>query len=585
MRANGPAPASESNGGSRDTASNATNGIQSSSPQRHRLLPTLELPAIARRTDSDDDWDDAQAIVPVLCALAAVISLAFVLWPIVSFDPAYSEILPGSTQRLVRFDNALYSMLAIDADNYLNADYINADQVRDGDAANSDGLMAFAHVFYNNPPVAIPAEKSIVRNLDVTLDNSREGLNGVMQYQFAALRWDVIGGGNITVDWDLSPVGDVHDAGLAPSLIVMQSQVGFDLWRRDATSEQTQAFRIHSESSYQGSYKFSNQPTESYYFIFATPPSFWSFKAAGMANFTLNLMEYDVSGTHPHRPKPLISCEFPRELKSTGAPANSSSLILGSKPRQKHYTTILNELLKASYNLFNWSHPQSKHDRINSSVDLNSQQLVFESYAGQDPMALITDSSISTTSVRPYTCRIPFPDPKFISEVFVVLTSPKSAMGFEGGSGLGNQRNPLNNPGQTDSGTLDPFAATVFHLDPNQREGTGASPVWFFIWAFSAVIGISVGVALGIFAVVWVLGWAVQVVFRWLGWEYWLEGRRRGDDPDDSAIEPLPLYQERGDVYVEEDGVSAVEEISGRLPPEYSVRDALLAHGRDSQSD
>ncbi|KAJ3401495.1 hypothetical protein CcCBS67573_g05794 [Chytriomyces confervae] len=584
MRANGPASSSESNAESRDTASNATDELRASSPQRHRLLPTLELPAIARRTDSDDDWDDAQAIVPVLCALAAVISLAFVLWPIVSFDPAYSEILPGSTRRLIRFDNALYSMLVIDADNYMNAAYINAEQIQDEDAANSNGLMALAHVFYNNPPVAIPAEKSIVRNLDITLDNSREAFNGVMQYQFAALRWDVIGGGNITVEWDLSAVGDVHDAGLAPSLTVMQGQVGFDLWRRDATGEQTQAFRIHSESSYQGRYEFSNQPTESYYFIFATPSSFWSFKAAGMANFTLNLMEYDVSGTHPNRPKPLIACEFPRELKSSGTPGNSS-LILGSKPRLKHYTTILNELLKASYNLFNRSHPQSKHDQINSSIDSNSQRLVFESNDGLDPMALITDSSISATSARPRTCRIPFPDPKFISQVYIVLTSPKSVMGFEGGSGLGNQRNPLNNPAQTDSGTLDPYATTAFHLDPNQREGTGASPVWFFIWAFSAVIGISVGVALGIFAVVWVLGWAVQVVFRWLGWEYWLEGRRRGDDPDDNAIEPLPLYQERGEAYVEENGADAVEEISGRMPPEYSVRDALLAHGRDSQSD
>ncbi|KAJ3403933.1 hypothetical protein CcCBS67573_g07514 [Chytriomyces confervae] len=584
MQGNGPAPSpNESDGEARNTVQSSAGGLSATSPQRHHLLPTLELPAITRRTDGDDDWDDAQAIVPVLVALVAVISLAFVLWPIVSFDPAFSEILPGSTQHLVRFDNALYSMLAIDADSYMDAG--NDMTTEHALHVDSSDHMAFAHVFYNNPPVVIPAEKSISRSLDITLDNSRQA-NGVMQFQFAALRWDVIGGGNITVEWDLSSDSDVHESALAPSLTVMQSQAGFDLWRRDATGEETQALRIHSESSYQGKYEFSNQPTESYYFIFATPPSFWSFKSTGMANFTLNLMEYDVSGTHPHRPKPLITCEFPRESKLNVAAANSSSLVRVSKSRRRHYTTILNELLKASYNLFNRSRTQREYDQTTLYDDSNSQRLVFQSNDGQDSEVLISNSSASPTSARRFTCRIPFPDPKFISQIFVVLTSPNSTIGFEGGSGLGNQRNPLNNPSHTDSGTLDPYATTVFHLDPNQREGTGASPVWFFIWAFSAVIGISVGVALGIFAVVWVLGWVVQVVFRWLGWEYWLEGRRREDDPDDSTVEPLPLYRERGDVYVEDDGADdAAERIAGRRPPEYSERDALLANGRDSRSE
>ncbi|KAJ3231923.1 hypothetical protein HDU81_003399 [Chytriomyces hyalinus] len=581
MQGNGPAPSpSEGDGETTNTVQNSTDSLSPTTPQRHHLLPTVELPAVTRRTDTDDDWDDAQAIVPVLVALAAVISLAFVLWPIVSFDPAFSEILPGSTHHLVRFDNALYSMLAINANAYMNAEYdVNTEHARDGE---SNGLMALAHVFYNNPPVVIPAEKSISRSLDITLDNSREA-NGIMQYQFAALRWDVIEGGNIMVEWDLHSDSSMHASALAPTLTVMQSQAGFDLWRRDATGEETQALRIYSESSYQGTYEFSNQPTESYYFIFATPPSFWSFKATGTANFTLNLMEYDVSGTHPHRPKPLITCEFPRDLKSTGAAVNSSSPVLGSKSRRKHYTTILNELLKAWYNLFNGSRSQREYDQNKLHDDSSSKGLVFESNDGQDPTTLIADS---LTSVRRNTCRIPFPDPKYISQLFVVLSSPKSTIGFEGGSGLGNQRNPLNNPAHTDSGTLDPYATTVFHLDPNQREGTGASPIWFFIWAFSAVIGISVGVAVGIFAVVWALGWVVQVVFRWLGWEYWLEGRRRGDDLDDSITEPLPLYQERGDVYVEDDGVDdVVERVAGRRPPEYSERDALLERGGDSQSE
>ncbi|KAI8607501.1 hypothetical protein BC830DRAFT_1158661 [Chytriomyces sp. MP71] len=554
----------------RGPPSSSTGAPTSASANRHRLLPTVEMDAIRGRIDDDGDWDELSALAPIAAVVAAVVALAFVLWPIVSFDPAFDDIVPGGAAVLVGVNSKDFTQVAVNAELLVPAlpslKILQLQQeVRRRNTPVIPPSSAAAYVFYNNPPVAIPAQQPVSRNLTIALDNHRDSISGKMESQFSALRFDVVQGSNVSVVWDFPscstafhPQSESNTAskqvlsdsgGLSPWFVVLRGETGFRLWRDDATSEQTRSHQVHSQFTARGFVNFSNLATESYYFVFSAPPSFWSFEANGTARFDLDSMEYDVSGTVEGRPKPLMVCEFPvgvDALQPSQKDEENALRLLESvrAPSTKRTTTVFYEIFHYFYTLFVPS----------ASTPRTSPESTFASAATSQSHAVLP-------ATRP--CQILLPDPKFVPKLYLLLTAPPATPGLEGGSGQGNRHNPLNNPRLTDAGTLDPHA-TVFRVRPLLRDEARAGPVWFFVWAFCAVVGISVSVALAIFACVWCLGAMLQVFLRALGYGYWLDGRRRGDG-DQEGVEPLPMYRPRGSV--DDGGVDA---------PEYRETDPLL---------
>ncbi|KAI9342277.1 hypothetical protein BDR26DRAFT_859493 [Obelidium mucronatum] len=530
--------------------------------QRHHLLPDVDLgEGPSRAFDGDDDWDDLYALIPVVVILLGIVAIAFLLWPMVSYDGTVVAIVSGGQSHVVTIDTADFSAVAIEAtplipiDSTLKTEHLMIFQEDARRHLSISGqtvdTSAFTHVFYNAPPVAVPSNKVINRTLNMELSNKGR------QYTFAALRWEVIEGGNITVDWSFD--------GGRPDFWVLRSKAAFELWRQDTFPPLN--YQIHHEySTEKGSYTLSNQPTDLYYFIFLAPAYFWpSFNAIGEAHFQLQFMEYDLSGTNPKHPTPVVSCETPfdhnQAFHTISAPAISHHI-----PPQRTPLTVLYSLLSSAYN--------SIIGNSNFLGQSTSQQQQFLQISRNQTYWNQTTSFLTLPATLDSTCQIITPSPQFIKQIHVLLVSPPVPSHLSGGSGHGgnhpsNETEGPNNNNDDDYGTLPLNSTTIFTISPRFRNGIGPSPIIFFVWAFCAVIGLSIAVAIGIFLVVYVVGMLIYWVRRFFGWET----ERSGADSDDEGPEPLPVYMPPATTAM--DTMSADGGFD-RRPPEYSPVDPLV---------
>ncbi|KAJ3077383.1 hypothetical protein HDU98_000033 [Podochytrium sp. JEL0797] len=478
--------------------------------ERHRLLPSVDLgeSLTSRRHFDDDEWDDVYALVPVVVILLAVCAVALLLWPVVSFDGGVEIAVAGLQSHLVRIATKDFDFVAV------SAAFLDLHEPTHANTPLFE--TANVHVFYNSPPAVVPANESIHRNID-QLRLSNHG----REFAFSAFRWELVEGSNVTVNWRF----DEHVGG-RPDFLVLRSKTAFDLWRQDAYPPLN--FQIHTEySTQQGTYTFSNHPTDVYYFLFSAPTYFWpGFEALGNVSYDISPMRYDASGTNPSTPQPVVSCAM--MLKPPGSFAAPPS------------PSLLNNLYTAFTSLFPYTPTPSQ----NLTTETNTPIIV-------PPSAQ---------------CQIPTPSPQYISQLFLLLESPDTPL--PGGPARGNHGSMEG----SDSGTLD--AHTVeFALSPRLRPGVGPSVIVFFLWAFCAVIALSVCVATVLFCVLYVMGVGILWVRRWFGWEE--EG---GSDGEDGGEEALPVYRAEG----EAEGV-------GRGLPGYSEADPLVvglgveSGGRESE--
>ncbi|KAJ3024181.1 UNVERIFIED_CONTAM: hypothetical protein HDU68_008302 [Siphonaria sp. JEL0065] len=512
--------------------------------QRHHLLPDVDLgEGPSRHFDGDDDWDDLYALIPVVIILLGIVLIAFLLWPMISYDGSEIAVVGGGQSHLLTVETADFASVTVEASllatvpvfgNCITGLGDTALRLQSRDLAVSrisNSFSAFTHVFYNSPPEAIPSGNIVNRTLEIELSNKAR------EHTFSALRWEVIEGGNITVSWNFE--------GGRPDFWVLRSKPAFDLWRQDAFPPLN--YQIHHEySTNNGSYTLSNQPTDLYYFIFSAPAYFWpSFDAIGKANFHLQLMEYDLTGSNPKNPQPVVSCETSFEVLqqlTKRRPENPS------KP-----SSPLSKLMSLVSTTFNSIIGTAAAPSNNTPIDPSKNKTLWS-----------TTTHLSATP----SCQIITPSPQFIKQIHILLYSPPAHPTLFGGPGHGNNH-AENEPYSDDAGTLD-NRTTLFSISPRFRNGIGPSPIIFFVWAFCAVIGLSVAVAIGIFIVVYVLGIVVVRVRRLFGWE----SGGSGSDSEDEGPEPLPLYRPPG-----EGQAGGGEGGFDRRPPEYSPLDPLVIVG------
>ncbi|KAJ3097405.1 hypothetical protein HK100_005367 [Physocladia obscura] len=522
------------------------------SHERHRLLQQIDIGEgrnSSRRIDDDDDWDDFCAVIPVLVVLLGFIVVAVVLWPIISFDPTKFISVNGGQLRLFSVDSNDFSVLSITAsflfsgvlprlesnslvlaNDHLEIDFRipnwNSEQDFSNSATTAENVsIAHAHIFYNTPPVAIPANRTFNRSLNIVLDNFSK------DNHFSALRYEVIEGGNVSVKWNFD--------GGRPDFLVLSSQTAFDLWRSDSIPPLN--YQMHHEySTAKGSYVLTGKPSDIYYFIFSAP----TFNTSGTIVFNVSPMEYDLSGKIEHHPQPVISCAFE---------------LVNPEPPNKNLHSI-NELKSTSSVSAIFYDVLSKIMKILTFSDHSSSTLLSITNNQTVGAKATTFVSIPPNAV----CQTVMPNPKFIRTVHVLLLSPPALPHQQGGTGFGNRDS---SPVDTEGGTLD-SRTTVFKISPTVRDGSGPGPFLFFIWAFCAVIGLSVGVAVIVGVTVWLVSWGISWVRVMMGWE-----SPSGGDDADTGPEPLPLYVAREEVFIETDH----GELGGLPPPPYAVFDPVVA--------
>ncbi|KAJ3021490.1 UNVERIFIED_CONTAM: hypothetical protein HDU68_009607 [Siphonaria sp. JEL0065] len=525
-----------------NAGNDASDNLPSQTPfRRHHLLPDVDLgEGPSRHFDGDDDWDDLYALIPVVIILLGIVLIAFLLWPMIAYDGSEIAVVGGGQSHLLTIETADFASVAVEASllagvpvigNYIAGLADTALRLQNRDLAasrNSNSLAAFTHVFYNTPPVAIPSGSILNRTLEMELSNKAR------EDTFSALRWEVIEGGSITVNWNFE--------GGRPDFWVLRSKAAFDLWRQDAFPPLN--YQIHHEySTNNGSYTLSNQPTDLYYFIFSAPAYFWpSFDATGTANFHLQLMEYDLTGTNPKHPQPVVSCETSFEVLQ-----QTTEHRLENPPKLPSPLSKLMFLFSTTFNSIIGATAVPSND---TPIDPSKNKRLW--------------STTTHTTATP-SCQIITPSPQFIKQIHILLYSPPSLATIFGGPGHGNNHTE-NESYSDDAGTLD-NRTTLFSISPRFRNGIGPSPIIFFVWAFCAVIGLSVAVAIGIFVVVYVLGIVVVWVRRFFG----CESGSSGSDSEDEGPEPLPLYRPPG-----EGQVVSGDDGFDRRPPEYSPLDPLV---------
>ncbi|KAJ3345461.1 hypothetical protein HDU83_004055 [Entophlyctis luteolus] len=525
--------------------------------QRHRLLPDIDLGEIRGRSlldDDDTDWDDCFVLIPVGVVLVGLIVIAFLLWPIISYDGTVFASVNGGQSLLLSIATADFALLSVSAgflpsqrlnnstsDVSLNtphsteqpSDNLNHAQkllllrrqsLSDNTTFSADKgqVYAHAHFFYNAPPATIRSSSPILRTLNNVTLGDYPGM-----HTLSVLKFGIIEGGNVSVEWRFT--------GGAPDFHVFRSEEAFDTWRSDSIPPASGV--VHTEySKAHGSYRMTGQPTDEYFFVFAAPVYFWPrFNATGTLRYKLDLMEYDLSGSNDERPAPIASCSFGM-AELTSAISNN---ITTTRGRTKGFLNAVSMLFGAMTDVFFYSPSNATEETVdvtrNGTFGLAQNVALF--------------------------CQIPPPNPKFVPIVHVLLVSPPARPDTFGG------------PGNAGAVTSDP-RAVGFIVSPTPK--TRASPVLFFVWAFCAVIGLSVGVAAAVGGTVW----AVAVAVRWVRVAMGLEtpgGARLGgvDGVDDE--EALPLYV--GDAGDGDVGLMFPP------PPPYSVEDLTSVSARASDRE